>query len=378
MKIKLAFLYLSAFHSQGGIEKFNRAFLHSLINLNPQANGFSFYDQNKQLNEHYFPLTNFNERKLNKGLTSLYFIWKLLISSPNVLFVGHLNLAPFCILLQKLLPKTRFILIAHGIEVWSNLNGSKHKFLQSVDEIWAVSNFTKSELIALKPNLHNKIKVFPNTLDPYFPKLDSKEIDNNFLQKYGVAKNEKVILTLSRLDSNEGYKGYDRVVESLPHLKCNAYKYIIAGKYDEEEKKRVEKIAKQLSVLDKVIFAGFVKDEDLISLYQSASVFVMPSFQEGFGIVFIEAMACGTPVIAGNIDGSVDALKNGELGTLINPKDTMQIAEVLNNHITVDSFKTLTAQKLRIQKVQATFGFSKFKNRMEQYLNELSIVDVRN
>jgi glycosyltransferase involved in cell wall biosynthesis len=78
-----------------------------------------------------------------------------------------------------------------------------------------------------------------------------------------------------------------------------------------------------------VTFPGFVPDDELPDYYRLADVFAMPSVAEGFGIVFLEAMACGTPVLAGNLDGSVDAVADGELGLLINPESVPEIAQGL-------------------------------------------------
>jgi glycosyltransferase involved in cell wall biosynthesis len=101
-------------------------------------------------------------------------------------------------------------------------------------------------------------------------------------------------------------------------------RYIVAGKGDDEV--RVQSLARELSVEDAVTFAGFVADDELADHYRLADAFAMPSTGEGFGIVFLEALACGTPVLAGNRDGSVDAVDKGRLGRLVDPTDVRQIA----------------------------------------------------
>ena len=97
------------------------------------------------------------------------------------------------------------------------------------------------------------------------------------------------------------------------------------GKGDDRE--RVEALSSVVGVRGLVTLAGFVSDHELADHYRLADVFAMPSTGEGFGIVFLEAMGCGTPVVAGNRDGSVDALGNGALGCLVNPNDIEAIAE---------------------------------------------------
>ena len=87
-------------------------------------------------------------------------------------------------------------------------------------------------------------------------------------------------------------------------------KYVVIGRGDDQP--RLAQLAADLGVADRVIFAGFVPDEALIDHYRLADVYVMPS-KEGFGIVYLEAMACGVPVIAGDDDGSADPLQDGRL-----------------------------------------------------------------
>jgi glycosyltransferase involved in cell wall biosynthesis len=97
-----------------------------------------------------------------------------------------------------------------------------------------------------------------------------------------------------------------------------------------------------------------------------ADLFIMPSQKEGFGIVFIEAMACGLPVIAGNKDGSVDALKNGELGILVDPDDKDQILEALETELKDRDLKNKLKLKTDLQKkVIDVFGFDTFKKNLK-------------
>ena len=114
-----------------------------------------------------------------------------------------------------------------------------------------------------------------------------------------------------------------------------------------------------------------MNDSDLLDFFKMADVFIMPSSQEGFGIVFIEAMACGTPVIAGNIDGSVDALRNGELGLLVNPFSTEEIAKAIDSILDNETIKSQNSQLERSKKVFEYFGFDQFVERQKLFIKEL-------
>jgi glycosyltransferase involved in cell wall biosynthesis len=100
----------------------------------------------------------------------------------------------------------------------------------------------------------------------------------------------------------------------------------------------------------------------------------MPSKQEGFGIVFIEALACGKPVLAGNQDGSAEALRNGELGVLVDPNNIKEIADNLiqilkNEHPN----KTIYNPQLLRGKAIEYFGFEKFKITLKKHLEKQNI-----
>ena len=121
------------------------------------------------------------------------------------------------------------------------------------------------------------------------------------------------------------------MINCLPDLvkKIPNIKYIIAGKYDDEEKLRLEKMINDLGLINVVQLTGFLKEDEICDHYQLGDIFVMPSQGEGFGIVFIEAAVCGSKIIAGNKDGSVDALRNGDLGLLVDPISTKEISNAV-------------------------------------------------
>ncbi|NEO61043.1 MAG: glycosyltransferase, partial [Moorea sp. SIO4G2] len=84
-------------------------------------------------------------------------------------------------------------------------------------------------------------------------------------------------------------------------------------------------LAKDLGVAERVVFAGFVPTPELVEHYRVADAYVMPS-QEGFGIVYLEAMACGKPVLSGDSDGSADPLQDGQLGWQVPYRDPDAVA----------------------------------------------------
>src|SRR5205807_3019227 len=117
----------------------------------------------------------------------------------------------------------------------------------------------------------------------------------------------------------------DEVLQVLPSLatKIPNIAYLVVG--DGSDRARLEQKARQLGLEERVIFAGRISEEEKSDHYRLADAYVMPSSGEGFGIVFLEALACGIPVIGSKIDGSRDALRNGRLGILVNPTDPAEL-----------------------------------------------------
>lgn len=367
--MKVLFTYLTCFKGHGGIEKFNKAFLKALIGSPVQIDLRIHSPYDKKPDESYTGKSIFKGYDGNRLLYIIQTVRRAI--SADVLIVGHINLALVGVTAKLLKPKLKVILITHGIDVWYRLSKVKSALLAKADVVLSVSSFTKQKLITEHQVLPQKVKVFPNTLDPYFsfPEIFNKP--TFILQRYSISDQAPVILSLCRLSAKEGYKGYDTVIHALPQVvsRFAKLKYVIVGKYDQKEYQRVTSLAKQLGVEQNVILTNFVADDELTDHYLLADLFVMPSREEGFGIVYIEAMGCGVPVIAGNIDGSVDALDHGALGILVNPLD---VEEVANAIISSLSRETCAEQKKDLQeRVITKFGFNKFAERLHHILHSL-------
>ncbi len=196
--------------------------------------------------------------------------------------------------------------------------------MRAADRIVAVSEWTRLRVLDLGGIETSAVTVLPNTFDE--DRFDVAPPREELRERYGLRPGERVILTVARLAPHERYKGYDRIIRALSAVResCGEVRFILVGKGDDRE--RVEAVSSVLGVRRLVTLAGFVSDDELADHYRLADVFAMPSTGEGFGIVFLEAMACGTPVVAGNRDGSVDALANGALGCLVDPNDIGAIA----------------------------------------------------
>lgn len=262
------------------------------------------------------------------------------------------------------------VAVVHGIDAWDLPEGARRRALSRTDRIVAVSRLTRDRVVALPGIEPGRLRVLPNSFDENAFTPGSKPAA--LLARYGLQPDQPVLLTVARLDPAERYKGHAEVLAALPRLQGEfpGLRYLIAGQGSYADDLRRQ--AQALGIADRVIFAGFVPVDELADHYRLADAFVMPSRGEGFGIVFLEAMACGRPVIAGHADGSVDALDNGRLGVLVDPADPEALVTTLRQVLarTHPNRLLLKPQALH-EAVRAAFGAEAFRHRWQTLVEEL-------
>ncbi|WP_316832740.1 glycosyltransferase family 4 protein [Pedobacter aquatilis] len=360
---KVLFLSLYTFGLTGGIEKVCRSVTKALGNLNEAGSiaahhCLSVYDT--ETDSRYADAVNFSGfsgKRITFGLNSIREGLK-----SDIVMLSHVNLLIFAWLIKALKPKTRVILFAHGIEIWKPLRNWKRKFLQRKVEILAVSKYT-ADCIQQKHHIEaQQINILNNCLDPFFEPPVTFEKPFELMERYAISRDKKILFTLTRLSSQEQYKGYDQVLAAMKNLPENVH-YIIGGKADTIEAERIKQLIVQYGLQKRVTLTGFIADEEITGHYLLADIYVMPSKAEGFGISFIEASACGCKVIAGNQDGSSAALLNGALGTLIDPNDSAQLQSAI-----LEALELPASPLLQQEKTLAHFSFSHYQHKLHQLL----------
>ena len=248
----------------------------------------------------------------------------------DAIFCGHLNAAPLAAWLARLTSRPLWIQ-AHGVEAWSPRGSMARHALEQARLVTAVSRHTRARLLGWSNIDPSRVRVLPNTVDAVFASDTAARAGDemaDLIARHGL-QGKRIILTVGRLSRAEGYKGQDRVIEALPDVlrRCPDAMYLVVGSGDDAP--RLRQIVRQFGMEQNVVFAGYVGATELPAYIKLAHVFAMPSTGEGFGIVFLEAVASGLPVIAGNRDGSTDALADGALGTLIDPDSRAQLAAAM-------------------------------------------------
>jgi glycosyltransferase involved in cell wall biosynthesis len=213
-----------------------------------------------------------------------------------------------------------------------------------------------------------KCTVLNNAVDPFMKLPLTFTKPDQLLKRYQLTDENQVVFTLTRLASTEQYKGHDQVIKVISKLKIQypGIKYILSGKYDQTEKIRICKLIEDYKVAEQVILTGFIDENELPDHFLLADLFVLPSKKEGFGIVFIEALACGLPVICGNSDGSIDAICNGKLGRAIDVDDLDELENALREYLI--SLSTETDRRLLQNECLLHFNEQDYFNKLEKML----------
>jgi phosphatidylinositol alpha-1,6-mannosyltransferase len=303
-------LVSEAFGGYGGIAQYNRDLLSALsgIAAAPTVEVLPRYAPDpvgplpERVNQHLPAPT-----RLMFGLRAIALANRI---KPDVIFCGHLHFSPLAAWIAR---RHHAVLIqqAHGVEVWGRPRPARRRGMEAADLVLCVSRDTRAHVLNWADVTPERVRVAPNTISDRFTPGSRDEA-----RRICGLGNEKVILSVGRLDAGQCHKGQDRIISLLPTLVAGGMDvvYLIVGAGD--DRKRLESLAGKAGASDRVRFLGRTTDERLTELYRAADLFALPSTGDGFGIVFLEAMACGTPALGLAAGGVADAFADGELGRL--------------------------------------------------------------
>ncbi|MCG6134888.1 MAG: glycosyltransferase [Nostoc sp. LLA-1] len=361
------------FDFKGGIQIYLQDVIQAIVEDFPELKIQIYNKLDKGNNAKFFNIDNISFKfhgKTPGNLQIIHFAWNLLmgflIEKPHLVLSGHINFAPVAYFACRF-TSTPYWIVVHGIDAWDLKNPIKQKALKAAAKIVSVSNYTRDRLLKEQNIDPNQISLLPVTFDANRFEIAPKS--TLLLERYGLTPKQPIILTVARLSRSDAYKGYDQVIRALPQIRQQIpdVHYLIVGKGDDHP--RIEELVRSLNLQNHVTLTGFIPDEEIVLHYNLCDVFAMPSKGEGFGIVYLEALACGKPTLGGNQDGAIDALCNGELGALINPDDINQITEALIKILqgTYPNPLIYQPEALR-QKVIDIFGFERFKQTLAELM----------
>jgi phosphatidyl-myo-inositol dimannoside synthase len=274
----------------------------------------------------------------------------------DMIFCAHINLAPLAALVRRL-ARAPLVVAVHGTDVWTRpASRLAYWSMKSTDLILSVSEFTAARMRGWLPAPQPRLVVVPNAvrlerfgLAPRAPDL---------VARYGLA-GKRTIMTLGRMAANERAKGFDEIIDIMPRMReqCPDLVFLCAG--DGDDRPRLEAKARDLGCADMVKFTGRIDEERKADHFRLADAYIHPSRFEGFGIVLIEALACGVPVVGSTADASEEALLHGELGPAVDPGDSEALIEAI--------LAALSRPKHVPERLEF-YAYDRFQNRIRQAL----------
>ena len=243
--------------------------------------------------------------------------------------------APLALMAGKLRSAgaSNIVALTHGHEVWwakiPILKSLLKKIIKDVDHLGYLGDFTKGEIAKISNQPQKFLQIAPGIDTEHFA---PKSARGDLIEKYRL-DGRRVIVSVGRLVHR---KGQDELVKAMPKILEQFPDAILLFVGEGPIKQMLFNSAKQLGVLPKVVFAGRVSHHDLPDYICLGEIFAMPVRSrfsglevEGLGIVYLEASACGLPVIVGNSGGAVDAVLDKKTGLLVDGTKSDQIADAI-------------------------------------------------
>jgi phosphatidylinositol alpha-1,6-mannosyltransferase len=286
---------------------------------------------------------------------------------PKLVLAAHPNLAPIVRAMQLVVPHMKSIVCTHGIEVWEPLPSMRRKSLCRATLVLAPSRATADFVISLQGVAPERVRVLPWGLDPDF---ETKMAGASAAKLPDAFPSGRVILTVGRWLATERYKGMDTLIMAMPRLllRWPELQLVMVGAGDDRE--WLEAIARESGVRRHVHFLSDLSYGKLSACYAAAEVFALPSRGEGFGFVYLEAMARGKPVIGGAHGGAPEVIVDGETGYLVQHGDPVQLATSLDALFANPELAKQMGGRGR-ERVEKEFRFSVFAKAFKKILREL-------
>ena len=287
---------------------------------------------------------------------------------PAMVIALHPHLAPVVWIMRARARKFRSVVFTHGVEVWQPLGWPRGAALRGADLLIGPSADTVQHLISEQHISPGKAQRLPWGLDPEF---EARIAAAGLLPPApppGFPPKGNIILTVGRWDSVEKYKGADTLISALPRVLKTAPSASLVLVGDGDDRPRLEQLARNLGVSDRAHFLHGLTPEQLFACYANCDVFALPSSGEGFGLVFLEAMAHAKPVIGGAHGGIPDIVEHGTTGLLVSHGDTERLAQSLESLFS-DPSRAVEMGARGKDRLEAMFSFAQFQSSLARILD---------
>lgn len=285
----------------------------------------------------------------------------------KLVVAGHPFLAPVVQAMRLAAPRIKSLVCAHGVEVWEPLSPLRRRALRGSTLIITPTADTASQVAMQQDFPRERVRVLPWALDPDFEALvangSQAALPGNFPQG-------RAILSVGRWMANERYKGMDTLISALPRLlhEWTDLQLVLVGEGDDQA--WLEQIADNCGVRRRVHFLSELTYPQLAACYSACEIFALPSKGEGFGLVYLEAMARGKPVIGGAHGGAPEVIDDGKTGYLVQHGDVPQLATSIQTLLADPALENEMGARGR-ERVNRDFKFNVFAKSLKKILREL-------
>ena len=266
---------------------------------------------------------------------------------------GHIAQLPVVWAASLFRPNLSYYLVAHGIEVWRPFSFLERRAIKGAKLVLCVSEYTRQQVLDHCPMPAARAVVLFNALDPYMDPPSPSP----------APKNPPIVLTVSRLSIADSYKGIEHLIASMPAVLAEipGARLRIVGRGDGLP--GLQRLVKRLGLGEAVEFVGYRSDAELHEDFAQSSLFALPSEKEGFGLVYVEAMAHGRPCLAANSGGAPEVV-DSDTGVLVRYGDVPGIAAAI-----VGAARREWSIEALLNKARS-FSYLRFKERLASLISE--------
>jgi phosphatidylinositol alpha-1,6-mannosyltransferase len=284
----------------------------------------------------------------------------------KLVLAAHPNLGPVVQAMRLVAPRMKSIICTHGIEVWEPLSGLRRRALRHANLVLAPSRDTADQVASQQQVAREKIRVLHWALDPQFEALLATGAQTALPADFPTGR---VILTVGRWLATERYKGMDTLITALPRLLPRWPELQLALVGSGDDRAWLEELTEKNGVLRHVHFLSGLSSAELAAGYSACEIFALPSQGEGFGLVYLEAMARGKPVIGGAHGGAPEVIEDGVTGYLVQHGDPIQLATSIEA-LLADPVHAKEMGARGRQRVEREFRFNVFAKSFKKILRE--------
>ena len=317
-------LFPEVFRSHGGIQNVCRDQVQALRRLRPTPpisvmvlNDSPIDVENAEW--HGVAASGFSK---NKIVFSGVSVGRAMLQRPAILLLGHRGFLPLAPILKAASPSTSIWMMVYGIDAWPHLNEIERVCLSAVARVHAISPDTKRRFH--EAGFQREVELLPIGLPHYW------RLEDPSFRRFDPPVH---LLAVARLWASEKLKGIDHTIKAVALMRRRGVGVVFDVVGAGDDLNRLMTLADSLNVSDSVRFHGGVSEKRLAELYRGANIFVLPSGSEGFGLVFLEAMAFGKPVVAADVAGAPFVVRPGESGCLVPYGDPSALSECLEGLI---------------------------------------------